>query len=58
MPDDWLGIKEAASYAGVHRHTIYRWVKEGKLKPHFTSGGSMRFRRSDLVKSEKPESVS
>jgi len=58
MADDWLGIKEAASYAGVHRHTIYRWVEAGKLKPHYTAGGTLRFRREDLVKSEKPKTTS
>jgi excisionase family DNA binding protein len=46
MPE-WLTVKEAASYLKVSRSTIFRRIKEGKLKP-YKSGKITRILKDDL----------
>jgi excisionase family DNA binding protein len=46
--DPWLNTEAACNYLSVKKLTIYRWVKAKLLKPKRTSGGELRFRRSDL----------
>lgn len=42
----WTAV-QAAKYFNVHRYTIYRWIKEGKMKAYYIN---TRFRipRSEI----------
>ena len=33
-----LGVKSAATYLGVHKNTVYRWLKTGKLAALYFAG--------------------
>jgi len=47
--EEWLKLKEAAAYLKVHRKTLYRYVKEGKLRQYQLGGtGRPRYRKQDL----------
>jgi putative resolvase len=43
-----VAISEAANALGVHPDTLRRWEKDGKIKPHRTSGGLRRYDLADL----------
>lgn len=32
MPDNRMSVKDSANFIGVHTNTIYKWIKEGKLR--------------------------
>ena len=49
MEKTWLSIKEVGEYLGVSRATVYRWVKDGKLKIHKV-GRVSRVKKNDLDK--------
>lgn len=47
--DPHYGVTRAANYVGVHRTTIRRYVRSGKLKPDGrTPNGDDRFKQSTL----------
>jgi len=48
MPDDWLGLSEAAQLLGVHPSTIRSWADQGRLPVHRTQGGHRRFLRGEV----------
>ena len=42
MPlDNYYTISEAADMIGVHRTTLHRWIRDGKLKPERIWGRSL-----------------
>ena len=45
--DEILTVREVAKYLKLSRTTVWRWVKEGKLRA-FKLGRSWRVRRSEL----------
>jgi excisionase family DNA binding protein len=45
---DWLTISEAMRALKVGRTTLYRWLKQGRLKAHRVGPKSVRIRRVDL----------
>lgn len=56
--DKLLTLKEVAERLRVGRSTLYRWVREGRLKPHRLPGGRMRFYEEDverLLQIEHPD---
>jgi len=47
--EEWLTLREAASYLKLHPKTLYRYVRAGKLRQFRPGGtGRPRFRREDL----------
>ena len=40
--------KETADYLRVHRETMLRWAKSGKLPARRLAGGRLRFRSDDV----------
>lgn len=56
--EPWMTIAEALAYLRVSRATLYRLMREGRLK-YFTVGGSSdrRFRRGDLDAAMLPGSA-
>jgi excisionase family DNA binding protein len=50
LPDkDLLNVTEVATYLGLHRRTVQRYVQEGKL-PAYKVGKRYMVRREDLIK--------
>jgi excisionase family DNA binding protein len=48
----WLSVKEAADYIGVHRDTLYRYLRKKKNRPpynRFTANGPYRFPREEFI---------
>ncbi len=45
--ENWLNVKEAASYLGVSEPTVFRWMREGRVS-FFKLGNSTRFKRENL----------
>ena len=50
-----ISMVEAARLAGVHRNTVYGWVKDGKL-PAVKSGRERLVKRADLLALVEAES--
>ena len=51
MGSEYLNIKEVAEKLGVKAVTVYKWIREGKLKgTYFKIGGVYRFSRQPLEK--------
>jgi len=49
MNEEYLDVKDVARKLGVKPVTIYKWLREGKLKgAYFKIGGVYRF-QSDLL---------
>ena len=49
MNEEYLTVKNVASKLGVKPVTIYKWLREGKLKgSYFKIGGVFKFQR-DLL---------
>jgi excisionase family DNA binding protein len=46
---DLLDAKEAATFCGVTRKTIYRWLARGWINPARIPNGRMRFTREELI---------
>lgn len=44
----WLTMAEAERRAGVHRGTIYRWIKLGRVRSAKTPGGQWRIAADSL----------
>ena len=47
-----LRTEQAANRASVHRSTIYRAVKRGRIKATYTPGGHLRIDEDELRKLE------
>lgn len=47
-PDELLASGDAASLIGVHRDTIKRWEKLGRITSLRTPDGHRRYRRGDV----------
>ena len=45
--DRWLSVDEIASYLGVKRDTIYKWIKRNDLPGHKV-GRLWKFRKSQI----------
>ena len=56
MDSDILTIREVAEYLKLNEKTAYRLVADGKI-PGFKVGGSWRFRRDEIEKMTKGESL-
>jgi excisionase family DNA binding protein len=50
LDDELLTVAEAAKLLKVTRHTIYRWVAEGRLPAVRYSPRVLRLRREDLAR--------
>ncbi|MBC7250466.1 MAG: helix-turn-helix domain-containing protein [Anaerolineae bacterium] len=48
MEDDLLTTGDVARYCQVSPVTVFRWVKNGKLKAYTTPGGHYRIRKGDF----------
>lgn len=48
VPEPWVNAAAACGYLDISRSTLMRWVRRGKLTPHRTPTGEMRFRLSSL----------
>jgi excisionase family DNA binding protein len=49
---NWFTLKEAAAYIGVHRDTIYNYIKRKKNRPpfkRFTDHGPYRFPKEQFI---------
>ena len=47
MEDRWLSVKDIATYLGVRRETIYKWM-ERKGMPAYKVGHLWKFRRDEV----------
>jgi excisionase family DNA binding protein len=60
--DEWMTIPEAVTFTNghlpnsIHRATVYRWIKQGKLEA-VTAAGHQYISRSCLEDFLKPVSV-
>jgi excisionase family DNA binding protein len=45
--DRWLSVDEIASYLGVKRDTIYKWIDRKKLPAHKV-GSLWKFRKEEI----------
>ena len=44
----WLTLKEASEFLGVHFTTLRKWADEGEIRVFRTPGGHRRFSLADL----------
>ena len=44
----YLSAKQAAEMLGVHKQTIFRWVKEKKLNPIKVGERAIRYKLSEI----------
>lgn len=51
MIERMLTVNAAAAAAGVTRHTIYNWLKAGKVRHRRTAGGGIRIDAESLYQS-------
>jgi excisionase family DNA binding protein len=56
MSSDIFTIKEVAEYLKLNEKTAYRLAADGKI-PGFKVGGSWRFRRDEIEKMTKGQSL-
>ena len=47
--DEWLSLTDAAERLGIHRTTIYRWAKAGKITIYKKMGQSI-VKKADIEK--------
>ena len=47
---EFISVSEAAELAGVHRTTVWKWVRAGVIASFTTPRGRTRVRRVDVVK--------
>ena len=51
MGSDFLNVKQVAEKLGIRPVTLYKWLREGKLKgTYFKIGGVFRFSLQPLEK--------
>lgn len=48
MSDQMLRAREACEALGIHRVTMYRWIKAGILPAIRLPGGEFRIRKEDI----------
>jgi excisionase family DNA binding protein len=48
-PSTWLTTAEAATYARVHRRTIYAWIRHGRVEWGQTPTGGRRVLAASLI---------
>jgi len=46
--DEWLSLREAANLLGMHPATVRLWADRNEIPSRRTSGGHLRFRRTDV----------
>lgn len=48
--DEWLNTRQAAEYLKVHRVTIQKWRKAGRIRAYTIDGNYklVRFKKSEL----------
>ena len=56
MVNDILTVREVAKYLKINEKTAYRLVADGKI-PGFKVGGAWRFRRDEIEKFTKSQSM-
>lgn len=49
MDDDLLTTGDVARYCQVSSVTVFRWIRNGKLKAYTTPGGHYRIRKGDFL---------
>lgn len=49
MDLEWVSVKEIAEGLKVHTGTVYRWIKEGRLRAIKPGGRIVRIRLSDFI---------
>jgi len=54
LNDELLTVAEAAALLKVTRHTVYRWIAEGRLPAVRYSRRVVRVRRADLERHSEP----
>ncbi|MCK5600985.1 helix-turn-helix domain-containing protein [Candidatus Pacearchaeota archaeon] len=47
MEDRWLSVKEIATYLGIKRDTIYKWLEKKNLPAHKV-GGLWKFKKNEI----------
>jgi excisionase family DNA binding protein len=45
--DRWLSVEEIATYLGVKRDTVYKWIERKKMPAHKV-GSLWKFKRSEV----------
>ena len=45
--DNWIGIEEAATYLGITKDTLRKWIKKTDIPAH-KIGRLWRFKRTEL----------
>jgi len=53
VADEYLSVTAAARFVGVHRTTVWKWIRAGVLRSFETPNGRVRVLRADLVKPRK-----
>jgi len=47
--DEWLTTREACKFLKIHRRTLYRMMKDGRLRYSYIAGsGHRRIRKTDV----------
>jgi excisionase family DNA binding protein len=47
IADRWLSVDEVASYLGVKRDTLYKWIRRGNMPAH-KAGRLWKFRKNEI----------
>ncbi len=47
MEDRWLSVEEIATYLGIKRDTVYRWINEKQMPAHRV-GRLWKFKRDEV----------
>jgi excisionase family DNA binding protein len=47
-PGDYVSVKEAALRSKISAHTLYHWIKDGKL-PAYSRGHAIRVKMSEVL---------
>jgi len=47
MEDRWLSVEEIATYLGIKRDTVYRWINEKQMPAH-RMGRLWKFKRDEV----------
>ena len=47
MEDRWLSVEEIATYLGIKRDTVYRWINEKQMPSH-RMGRLWKFKKDEV----------